>query len=186
MGLARRAGPTAPAFCVELPFCDIIRRMSLPIAILFAAAGAVAGGTARITSGSAYYDHKEGYAYFSDRVAVDDAEYQLHADRAYVFMDGTNALERVVAIGRVAMTNGTKRAYGDKASYYRQSGMVVLTASEKEPAEVRDEAKGGAQIVRGKKIKFWIGTRQVEVQEAWISAPTSGSARDGIKGLLGR
>ena len=185
MGLARRAGPTAPAFCVELPFCDIIRRMSLPIAILFAAAGAVAGGTARITSGSAYYDNKEG-AYFSDRVAVDDAEYQLHADRAYVFMDGTNALERVVAIGRVAMTNGTKRAYGDKASYYRQSGMVVLTASEKEPAEVRDEAKGGAQIVRGKKIKFWIGTRQVEVQEAWISAPTSGSARDGIKGLLGR
>ena len=166
--------------------CDIIRGMCLLLEILFAVTGAMSGGTAKITSGSAYYDHKEGYAYFSDKVSVEDAEYQLHADRAYVFMDGTNALKRVVAIGHVAMTNGTKRAYGEKATYYRQSGMVVLTASETTPAEVRDEAKGGAQVVRGKKIKFWTGTRQVEVQEAWITAPTSGNAREGIKGLLGR
>ena len=154
--------------------------MNLLIALLFAAVSAdqavpttsvTTGGTARVTADRAYYDHGEGYAYFSGRVFVDDAEYQLHADRAYVFMDGTNDLKRIVALGNVAVTNETKRAYGGKASYYHKSGMVVLEAS---------------QVVRGKKIKFWTKTQQVEVQDAWIPVQRSGASAKDIKGLLGR
>lgn len=169
--------------------------MSLLFALLFAAAPAVeavpptsvtTGGTARVTADKAYYDHGEGYAYFCGRVFVDDAEYQLHADRAYVFMDGTNELKRIVALGNVAVTNDTKRAYGGKASYYRKSGMVVLEASEDAPAEVRDEAQTAAQVVRGKKIRFWTKTQQVEVQDAWIPVQRSGVNAKDIKDLLGR
>ena len=155
------------------------------LAIVLAAANVAVGGTAKITSASTYYDRKEGFAYFSGHVFVDDVKYQLHADRAYVFMSGSNDLHRIVAMGNVAITNETKRAYGAKASYYRDPGMVVLYGGEGQAAEVRDETPKGAQVVRGKKIKFWTESEQVEVMEAEISAPSGGGV-DALKGALRR
>ena len=155
------------------------------LAAMLAAATAVAGGTAKITSTSTYYDRKEGFAYFSGHVFVDDAQYKLHADRAYVFMNGTNELHRIVALGNVAITNDTKRAYGAKASYYHDPGMVVLYSGEGRPAEVRDETPKGPQVVTGKKIKFWTRSEQVEVLEAEISAPTAGGIGT-LKEAIGR
>jgi len=139
---------------------------------------------ARITSATTYYDRKEGIVFFNKNVYVDDEQYQLHADKAYVFLSGTNDVRRIVAIGNVAMTNDTKRAYGAKVSYYKDGGMVVLYSGDGIMAEVRDEAKAEDQVVRGKKIKFWIDSEQVDVTEADISAPTSGFGKDGIKKAL--
>lgn len=164
--------------------------MYMMTAVVFAAVAAAqsAQGPARITSASTYYDRKEGYAYFSGNVSVDDGKYQLHADRAYVFMDGTNDLKRIVAIGGVAMTNDNRRAYGVKASYYRDPGMVVLYGDDAAPAEVREEHPEGPRIVRGRKIKFWTGSEQVEVIEAEMSTPSKGGLGDlkGLKGKIGR
>jgi hypothetical protein len=114
---------------------------------------------------------------------VDDEEYQLHAEKAYVFMDGTNELKRIVALGNVAMTNETRRAYGGKAKYYRDSGLVILYARDDAPAEVREEKKDGDQVVKGSKIKFWVNSEQVEVINAEISAPTQGlgGLKEGLK-----
>lgn len=154
------------------------------MAIVLAAAAATQG-SAKITSASTYYDRKEGFAYFSGNVFVDDGKYQLHADRAYVFMDGTNELNRIVAIGGVAMTNELRRAYGAKASYYRDPGMVVLYAGDGVPAEVREEHPDGPRVVRGKKIKFWTGSEQVEVLEAEISSPSRNGLGD-LKGKIGK
>jgi len=139
---------------------------------------------ARITSATTYYDRKEGIVFFNKDVYVDDEQYQLHADKAYVFLSGTNDVRRIVAIGNVAMTNDTKRAYGAKVSYYKEGGMVVLYSGDGITAEVRDESKEQDQVVRGKKIKFWIDSEQVEVTEADISAPTSGFGKDGLKKAL--
>ena len=143
------------------------------------------GRPARISSSKVYYDRKEGYAVFTGRVHVDGEEYQMHAQKAYVFFEGTNELKRVVATGNVAITNETKRAYGAKASYYRKTGMVVLYGDSKTDAEVRDvdEAKGEDQVVKGSTIKFWIDSEQVEVIDARISAPVSGGLGDIKKGL---
>ena len=165
--------------------------MNLMLPILIAAVSAVTtnavptNGTTRITAGNTYYDRKEGFAYFNGNVCVDNPQYQLHADRAFVYMSGTNDIRRIVALGNVAITNETKRAYGAKASYYRETGMVVLSSAEGTVAEVRDEAPDGAQVVRGRKIKFWTGTRQVEVVDAEITAP-SGGGLDAVKGMMGR
>ena len=153
--------------------------LAMVLAAVNATTNVTVGGTAKITSATTYYDRKEGFAYFSGHVFVEDEKYQLHADRAYVFMSGSNDLHRIVALGHVAMTNETKRAYGAKASYYRDPGMVVLYAGDGQSAEVRDETSKGAQVVRGKKIKFWTNSEQVEVLEAEISAPTGG----GLGGL---
>jgi lipopolysaccharide transport protein LptA len=164
--------------------------MYMMTAVIFAAVAAAQStqGPAKITAASTYYDRKEGYAYFSGNVSVDDGRYQLHADRAYVFMDGTNDLKRIVAIGGVAMTNENRRAYGVKASYYRDPGMVVLYGDDGAPAEVREEHPDGARVVKGKKIKFWTGSEQVEVMEAEMSTPSKGGLGDlkGLKGKIGR
>ena len=164
--------------------------MCMITAVVLAAVSAAqsAQGPARITSASTYYDRKEGYAYFSGNVSVDDGRYQLHADRAYVFMDGTNDLKRIVAIGGVAMTNENRRAYGAKASYYRDPGMVVLYGGDGEPAEVREEHPEGPRVVKGRKIKFWTGSEQVEVMEAEMSTPSKGGLGDlkGLKGKVGK
>lgn len=141
------------------------------------------GRPARISSKKVYYDRGEGYAVFTGNVHVDGEEYQMHAQRAYVFFEGTNELKRVVATGNVAITNETKRAYGAKASYYRKTGMVVLYGDDKIDAEVRDEGNGENQVVKGSKIKFWIDSEQVEVLDARISAPVSGGLGDLKKGL---
>ena len=148
--------------------------------------GAASGRPARITSQSTYYDRKEGIGVFSGKVHLDDERYQLHADKVYVFMEGTNELRRVVAIGNVAMTNELRSARAAKASYYRQSGLVVLYGDGERgiATEVRDESRGSAQVVRGQKIKFWIDSEQVEVIEAELEAPTSG-LKD-VKGILGK
>ena len=137
---------------------------------------------ARITSKTTYYDRKEGVAILTGNVHVDDEKYQLHADKAYVFTSGTNDLERIVAIGNIALTNENKRAYGSKVTYYRNRGMVVLHSGEGRPAEVREVKKDGDQVVRGRKIKFWVDSEQVEVVEADITAPMN-LGGDGLKSL---
>ena len=141
---------------------------------------------AKITSRSTYYDRKEGIGVFTGNVHVDDEEYQMHADKVYLFMKGTNELDRIVAVGNVAMTNDTKRAYGAKVSYYRNPGLVVLYSGDGITAEVRDAAKSGEQVVRGKKIRFWTNSEQVEVLEAEITAPSEQATGGGLKNVLGK
>ena len=131
---------------------------------------------ARITSDTTYYDRKEGMAVFTGHVYVDDEQYQMHADKAYVFMTATNTLKRIVAIGGVALTNDLKFAYGAKASYYKEGGMVVLYGGDGVNAEVIDASGEQKQTLRGKKIKFWIDSEQVEVLDATIVAPAKAGA----------
>ena len=145
---------------------------------------------AKITAKRTFYDRKEGVAYFEGNVCVDDEQYKMNADKVYVFLDGTNDLRRIVAIGNVAMTNEMRRAYASKASYYKRNGMVVLDSGSGITAEVRDESKKeDTQSVRGKKIKFWLSSEQVEVIDADITAPSAG-AKGGLgsikKDVLGK
>ena len=159
--------------------------MTVIASIMLAAATAVAGGTAKITAGNAYYDRKEGFAYFSGGVTVEDPTYVLHADRAFVYTGETNDLKKIVALGNIAITNESRRAYGAKATYFRNSGAVILSSGTNVVAEVRDVGSDGDQVLRGKKIKFWTGSRQVEVLEAEISTPSNGTM-GGMRGLFGR
>ena len=136
--------------------------------------GKIADNTLKIEAPIAYYDKKEGFVSFRGGVSFQDEQYQLHANRAYVFTDASNSVKRVVALENVAITNGTKRAYGIKAAYYRQTGMVVLYGDESTPAVVRDEARNENQEVVGEKIKFWTNSHQIEVLKARIKAPVKG------------
>ena len=178
------------------------------------------GRPAKITSDMTVYNRKEGIASFEGHVHVDDEQYQMHADRVFLFFEtekesgatnglsqaanGTNGVHkaakkdpndmrraagdvrRVVAIGNVAMTNDAHRAYGAKATYSKKNGLVVLYSGDGITAEVRDESKAQPQIVRGKRIRFWIDSEQVEVDEADLTgaAPSDGAAS--LKKALGK
>ena len=171
------------------------------------------GRPARITSDSTVYNRKEGVVSFNGHVHVDDEQYQMHADRVFLFLEkdsdatnkvhrakgGTNdvhrakgdmneagELKRIVALGNVAMTNEMRRAYGAKATYSKKNGLVILYSGDGITAEVRDESKSQPQIVRGKRIRFWIGTEQVEVDEADITGPAPEGGADSIKKALGK
>ena len=143
-----------------------------------AVSGAAAGEVrdmARIKADTTYYDRKEGMVAFKGHVHVDDSDYQMHTDVAYVFLTGSNTLDRIAAIGSVAMTNGTRRAYGEKLTYRRDSGLVVLHGGDVSPALVVDETPSGDRTVRGSKIRLWINSEQVEAADADISAPRAGA-----------
>ena len=135
---------------------------------------------ARITSDTTYYDRKEGIAVFKGHVHVGDSDYQMDARRAIVFMTPSNTLSRIAATGAVALTNGTKRAYGEKVTYHRDNGLIVLHGAEGAPALVLDESPEGDRSVRGRKIRFWINREQVEVVEADLSAPKPAGKKGGF------
>ena len=144
------------------------------------------GRPAKITSDSTIYNRKEGIASFVGHVHVDDEQYQMHADRVYLFLEGTNELKRIVALGNVAMTNEARRAYGAKATYSKKNGLVVLYSGNGITAEVRDESKEQPQIVRGKRIRFWVGSEQVEVDEADLTGAAPAGGADSLKKALGK
>ena len=186
------------------------------------------GRPAKITSDTTVYNRKEGIASFEGHVHVDDEQYQMHADRVFLFFDidkdsnstnavrrskGTNDVHRVakgtndvhkaakgtgdmrraagdvrriVAIGHVAMTNDAHRAYGAKATYSKKNGLVVLYSGDGITAEVRDESKAQPQIVRGKRIRFWIDSEQVEVDEADLTGAAPSGGASTLKKVLGK
>ena len=95
-------------------------------------------------------------------------------------------VRRVVAIGNVAMTNDAHRAYGAKATYSKKNGLVVLYSGDGITAEVRDESKAQPQIVRGKRIRFWIDSEQVEVDEADLTGAGPSGGVGTLKKALGK
>ena len=140
---------------------------------------------ALITADRTDYDRKEGVVLFDRNVHVDDAQYQMHADRLFLFLDGTNDLKRLVAIGHVAITNEDKRAYCARATFNKKLGRVVMYSSDEITAELREEGKKGSDV-KGEKITFWLDSEQVEVENPVITMPGGFGGQGDMKKLIGK
>lgn len=138
-----------------------------------------------ITADRTDYDRKEGVVLFDRNVHVDDTQYQMHADRLFLFLEGTNELKRLVAIGRVAITNEDKRAYCARATFSKKLGRVVMYSSDDITAELREEGKKGS-TVKGEKITFWLDSEQVEVENPVITMPGGIGGQGSVKKLIGK
>ena len=140
-----------------------------------------------ITADRTDYDRKEGVVLFDRNVYVNDEQYQMHTDRLFLFLDGTNDLKRLVAIGNVAITNENRRAYCARATFNRKLGRIVMYSSDEITAVLREEGKKGSEV-KGEKITFWIDSEQVEVENPVITMPGGfgGGGKDGLKKALGR
>jgi len=140
---------------------------------------------ALITADRTDYDRKEGVVLFDRNVHVDDSQYQMHADRLFLFLEGTNELKRLVAIGHVAITNEDKRAYCARATFNKKLGRVVMYSSDEITAELREEGKKGSDV-KGEKITFWLDSEQVEVENPVITMPGGLGGQGDMKKLIGK
>lgn len=133
--------------------------------------------TLSVKSQKADYDRAAGVIRMEGKVSFVDGEYSLAADEAWVFLSGTNELKRVVASGSVAVTNGLKRGYCDRALYERGNGKIVMYArSAAEPARLVDTDPEGGELC-GSRIYFRTDAEQVEVDNPVITVSTDGRDR---------
>ena len=128
------------------------------------------GREAVITAERTDYDRKEGIILFDRNVYVDDEQYQLHADRLFLFLDGTNDLKRLVALGNVAITNEEKNASCSRAVYTKRNSKIVMYGADDNPARLFQGGKKGS-TVRGERITFWLNSEQVEIEKPVVTVP---------------
>ena len=141
----------------------------------------------KITSARTDYDRKQGVIMFDENVFVDDAEYQMHADQLYVFLDGTNDLKRIVAIGHVAITNDLRAGTCAKATYTKATQKIVMYGDgDGTTARLADNGRRRSEV-EGRKITFWIDSEQVEVEGSTVTLDAGSlGGKDGAKKLLGK
>ena len=133
-------------------------------------ASARTGRDAVITSERTDYDRKEGIILFDRNVFVDDEQYQMHADRLFVFLEGTNDLKRIVAIGNVSITNEQRTASCSRAVFTKATSKIVMYGDETSNAKLSDPSQRGG-VAEGKKITFWLDAEQVSVEESAVRLP---------------
>ena len=128
------------------------------------------GRDAVITSERTDYDRKQGIILFDRNVFVDDEQYQMHADQLFVFLDGTNDLKRIVAIGNVSITNESRTASCSRAVFSKAASKVIMYGDNTSTAKLSDPSQHGG-MVEGKKITFWLDAEQVEVEGSTVNLP---------------
>ncbi len=136
------------------------------------------GRPAVITADRTDYDRKEGVILFDRNVYVDDEQYQMHADRLFVFLDGTNDLKRIVALGNVSITNEAKTAACAKAVYSRADQRIIMFGQDEQHlAWLRDAGskKGDSSEISGMRITYWFDSEIATVEGVKVKVP-------GIKG----
>jgi lipopolysaccharide transport protein LptA len=177
----------AAAVCAETNTADTAVSPAAPQEAAEAAPakkGARTGRDAVITAERTDYDHREGVILFDRNVAVDDEQYQLHADRLFLFLDGTNDLKRLVAIGNVTLTNEEKTASCARAVYTKKTSKIVMYGADGAPARLYQGGKKGSTVL-GERITFWLNSEQVEIDRPVITLPggamNAGDAKDFLK-----
>ncbi len=135
--------------------------------------------TTSLISRRADYDRSEGVVMFEDGVFLDNPEYKFAAEQLFAFLQGTNELKRVVAIGGVAVTNGSNCGACDRAVYNRAKGRVTMYGrSGGEPARLEELGKKGVKNrLEGDKISFWMNSEQVEVENSRITVDSGGKLK---------
>ncbi|HRT29463.1 MAG TPA: LptA/OstA family protein [Kiritimatiellia bacterium] len=119
-----------------------------------------------ITAERIEFDNKEGVILFDENVVVDDAQFVMRSDRLLVFMEGTNDVQQIMAVGRVSITNLNRSASCDKAVYTRKDGQIVMTGN----ARLMRQGDEGGEVT-GNRITFWLDDERMEVSPGRVVLP---------------
>ena len=131
--------------------------------------------SARITSRAADLDRREGVVMFEGDVVVRYSnDCTMCADRLDVFLAGTNALNRIVALGNVSITNDTRTGTCAMATFRRKRSEIEMFGDGKATFARLLERGDDAGALEGARIRFWLDTEQVEVEDSRISAEQKG------------
>ena len=130
---------------------------------------------AKITSRSCDFDRKEGVILFEGNVSVHYSDdYRMDSDRLYMFLAGSNELQRVVALGNVFITNDLRVGTCEMATYRRKKSEIEMFGDGKGKLANLVEYGKDASSLSGTRIRFWLDTEQVEVENTRISVKQEG------------
>ena len=176
---AAQTGAAVPA--VQTP--EVVVAKQAKLGALSALGGAEkAGGAAResvITAKKIEFDNKEGVILFDENVLVDDAQFLMRSDRLLVFMQGTNDVQQIMAIGNVSITNANRSAACDKAVYTKKDGRIVMTGS----AHLKQLGKEAGDVT-GDRIVIWVDDERMEVSPGRVVLPPGTFNKGGVQKLM--
>lgn len=140
--------------------------------------------TTRVSAGRADYDRGAGVVMLEGSVQVEDPEYHIASEQAFVFLEGTNGLKRVVALGGVAVRSGQREGSCDRAVYDRAAHQLTLFADPAKGVAARIADRGERKgELEGAKITFRPDDEQVEIENAVIRVETGRGS--GLGQILG-
>ena len=135
--------------------------------------------SARITSRSADLDRREGVVMFEGDVVVRYSnDCMMCADRLYMFLAGTNELSRVVALGNVSITNDTRSGTCAMATFRRKKSEIEMFGDGTNVVARLVERGEDAAALEGTRIRFWLDSEQIEVEDSRISTEQKGGGMD--------
>lgn len=119
-----------------------------------------------ITADRIEFDNKEGVILFDQNVLVDDVQFLMRSERLLVFMEGTNDVQQIMAVGNVSITNENRFASCDKAVYTKKTGQIVMTGN----ARLMRKGDQGGEVT-GNRITFWLDDERMEVSPGRVVLP---------------
>lgn len=133
-----------------------------------------AAKTAVIRSRSSEFDRQDGVVMFEGNVSVTYSDdYSMCADRLFMFLVGSNEVSRVVAVGNVTITNDTRVGTCAFATYRRRKSEIEMFGQGEDLARLADSGEGAGSL-QGSRIRFWLDSEQVEVEDSSISLEKRG------------
>ena len=134
-------------------------------------------GPALITSRTSDFDRQEGVVMFEGDVVVRYSDaYVMCADRLYIFLAGSNELSRVVAAGNVSVTNLARSGTCAMATYRRRKNEIEMFGDAHCRARLVEGGKT-SNTLEGRRIKFWLDSEQVEVDDSGITVQKEGAKK---------
>ena len=113
-------------------------------------------GGMTITSDRIEFDYKEMVIAFDENVHVVDPQYTMTSQRMLVFLEGTNQIKRIIAIGNVDVAQPDRHATCEKAIYEHATGEIAMTGN---PVLIH-----GADRVVGTKIIVYLNDSRIVVE----------------------
>ena len=126
-----------------------------------------------ITSSRMEYDYAESTIVFEENVKVVDEEYTLTADRIIVFLEGTNEVRQIRAIGHVVIVNGDRTGRCPEAVYTKKSGEIVMSG----PNDTAVQLTNKEDKIWGRKITIWLNDQRMECIPSRIQLIDSNPAK---------
>ena len=127
------------------------------------------GERLKVTSRTSDFDRKEGVVMFEGDVVVRYADdCTMCSDRLYLFLAGSNELSRVVALGNVSVTNDTRTGTCPMATYRRRKNEIEMCGTAAGGLAKLVEQGNEASALEGTRIRFWLDSEQVEVEDSRI------------------
>lgn len=129
-----------------------------------------------ITSEKLTFDANEQYAVFEKNVEVTDPNMRITADKLTVNFDQDNKVKSITAEGQVVMKQADKTAWSDMASYFVESGKIILSGNPR--------VRRGRDVLEGGTITFWRDDNRMvcEPNARLVIYPEKGGTRDQLLG----